>query len=106
MLQAGLRVGEVAMLGMADITISDRSGSVRIRHGKGLKAREVPLNATARRALRQFLEGRPTPPKKTDTPLFVSSRDTAMRPVRLRGTENRHKEDWSSIAALCATNWS
>ena len=81
MLQAGLRVGEVAMLGMADITISDRSGSVRIRHGKGLKAREVPLNATARRALKPFLEGRPTPPKKTDAPLFVSSRDTAM-PVR------------------------
>jgi integrase/recombinase XerC len=54
---------------------------VRIRHGKGLKAREVPLNATARRALKPFLEGRPTPPKKTDAPLFVSSRDTAM-PVR------------------------
>jgi site-specific recombinase XerD len=81
MLQAGLRVGEVAMLGMADITISGRSGSVRIRHGKGLKAREVPLNATARRALKPCLEGRPTPPKKTDAPLFVSSRDTAM-PVR------------------------
>ena len=81
MLQAGLRVGEVAMLRMADITIGDRSGSVRVRHGKGLKAREVPLNATARRALRQFLEGRPTPPKKTDAPLFVSSRETAM-PVR------------------------
>jgi integrase/recombinase XerC len=81
MLQAGLRVGEVAMLGMADITISDRSGSVRIRHGKGLKAREVPLNATARRALKPCLEGRLTPPKKSDAPLFVSSRDTAM-PVR------------------------
>jgi len=82
MLQTGLRVGEVATLRMADITISDRSGSVRVRHGKGLKAREVPLNATARRALRPFLEGHPTPPlKKTDAPLFVSSRETAM-PVR------------------------
>ena len=81
MLQAGLRVGEVAALEVADITMNDRSGSVRIRHGKGLKAREVPLNATARRALKPFLEGRPTPPKKTDAPLFVSSRDTAM-PVR------------------------
>ena len=81
MLQAGLRVGEVATLRMADIIMSDRSGSVRVRHGKGLKAREVPLNATARRALRQFLEGHPTPRKKTDALLFVSSRDTAM-PVR------------------------
>ena len=58
MLQAGLRVGEVAALRIADITMNDRSGSVRIRHGKGLKAREVPLNATARRALKQHLERR------------------------------------------------
>src|SRR5271167_1356397 len=59
MLQAGLRVGEVATLRTADITVNDRSGSVCVRHGKGLKAREIPLNATARRALKQFLEGRP-----------------------------------------------
>jgi len=52
MLQAGLRVGEVAALQVGDIIISDRSGSVRIRHGKGRKAREVPLNATVRRALK------------------------------------------------------
>ena len=58
MLQAGLRVGEVAALEVADITVNDRSGSVRIRQGKGLKAREVPLNATARRALKQHLERR------------------------------------------------
>jgi site-specific recombinase XerD len=81
MLQAGLRVGEVAALRMADVTMSDRSGSVRIRHGKGLKAREIPLNATARRALRQFLEERPTPGEAKDAALFVSSRNTAM-PVR------------------------
>ena len=79
MLQAGLRVGEVAALRVADITMSDRSGSVRIRHGKGLKAREVPLNATARRALKQYLDRSPGQDK--DAPLFVSSRDTAM-PVR------------------------
>ena len=58
MLQAGLRVGEVAALRIADVSISDRSGSVRIRHGKGLKARDVPLNATARRALKQHLDQR------------------------------------------------
>jgi site-specific recombinase XerD len=79
MLQAGLRVGEVATLEVADITMNDRSGSVRIRQGKGLKAREVPLNATARRALKQHLEHRQVPRK--DAALFVSSRDTAM-PVR------------------------
>jgi integrase/recombinase XerC len=79
MLQAGLRVGEVAALQVADIIMSDRSGSVRIRHGKGLKAREIPLNATARRALKQYLEDRQTADK--DAALFVSGRDTAM-PIR------------------------
>jgi site-specific recombinase XerD len=59
--------------------MSDRSGSVRIRHGKGLKAREIPLNATARRSLKQYLEDRQTSDK--DAALFVSSRDTAM-PIR------------------------
>jgi integrase/recombinase XerC len=79
MLQAGLRVGEVAALRITDITMNDRSGTVRIRHGKGLKAREAPLNATARRALKQHLERRQASGK--DAPLFISSRETAM-PVR------------------------
>ncbi|MGH7078289.1 MAG: tyrosine-type recombinase/integrase, partial [Acetobacteraceae bacterium] len=79
MLQAGLRVGEVAALQVGDITMNDRSGSVRIRQGKGLKARDVPLNATARRALKQHLEHRQAPGH--DATLFVSSRETAM-PVR------------------------
>jgi integrase/recombinase XerC len=79
MLQAGLRIGEVAALRVADIIMSDRSGSVRVRHGKGLKAREIPLNATARRALKHYLEDRQTSDK--DAALFVSSRDTAM-PIR------------------------
>ena len=79
MLQAGLRVGEVAALRVADITLSDRSGNVRIRHGKGLKAREVPLNATARRALKRYLAARPASAK--EAALFVSGRETAM-PVR------------------------
>ena len=79
MLQAGLRIGEVAALRVADVSMSDRSGSVRIRQGKGLKARDVPLNATGRRALKQHLEQRQAPGQ--DAALFVSSRETAM-PVR------------------------
>ncbi|WP_420608316.1 tyrosine-type recombinase/integrase [Novosphingopyxis sp.] len=78
MLQAGLRVGEVAALTVADISMSDRSGSVRIRQGKGLKARDVPLNATARRAVRQHLDHRTA---AGSAALFTSSRETAM-PVR------------------------
>ena len=41
MLQAGIRVGEVATLQVGDVTLNDRSGSLRIRQGKGLKASEV-----------------------------------------------------------------
>jgi integrase/recombinase XerC len=81
MLQAGLRVGEVVALRVTDVVMSGRSGSVRIRHGKGLKAREIPLNATVRRAVRQYLEECNLPGQDKDAALFVSSRDTAM-PVR------------------------
>jgi site-specific recombinase XerD len=58
MLQAGLRVGEVSALSVADVRIRERSGIVRIRQGKGGKEREVPLNATARRALSIYQESR------------------------------------------------
>jgi integrase/recombinase XerC len=47
--------------------------------GKGLKAREVPLNATARRAFKLYLAAHPVPTK--EAVLFISGRDTAM-PVR------------------------
>ena len=60
--------------------MNDRSGSVRICHGKGLKARDVPLNATVRRALKQHLDQCQAPGQ--DAALFVSSRETAMRPCR------------------------
>lgn len=46
MLQTGLRVNEVASLCIADLKIRDRSGSVRVRQGKGRKERIVPLNVT------------------------------------------------------------
>ena len=58
LLQTGLRVGEVSRLAIADCEINDRSGMVRVRAGKGGKEREVPLNASARRALAQYLKTR------------------------------------------------
>ena len=80
MLQAGLRIGEVAALRRGDVTLRDRGGTVRIRHGKGLKAREVPINATARRALRQLFERDPSAHQPLD-PVFRSTRNEPM-PVR------------------------
>jgi site-specific recombinase XerD len=79
MLQTGIRVGELAMLRVGDITVNDRSGSLRIRQGKGLKAREAPLNAAARRAIRAYLDTRSSVTKAE--PLFISNREGVM-PVR------------------------
>jgi len=75
-IQAGLRVNEAAMLIVGDAMIRDRTGSVRVRHGKGRKEREIPLNATARRALRMYLDSRPK--RKPEEPLFESREDSAM----------------------------
>ena len=61
---------------MADVRLRDRTGSVRVRQGKGRKEREVPLNASAPRALRTYLEPRGTLPP--DAPLFLSGRGGAM----------------------------
>lgn len=55
MLFAGLRVEEVSLLDVADITIGERSGSIRVRKGKGDKERTVPINQAARRALSAWL---------------------------------------------------
>jgi site-specific recombinase XerD len=55
MLQAGLRVGETTALTHGDLQLKSRSGSVHVRDGKGLKARDVPLNRTARQALQAYL---------------------------------------------------
>lgn len=87
MVQTGLRVSEVASLLVDDATLHARSGSVRVREGKGLKAREVPLNATARRALRQYMKSREE--AAPDNSLFLSKRGTPMtvRSVQAAVTE-------------------
>ena len=59
LLQTGLRVGEVTSLKVGDVRIRDRSGEVQVRQGKGPKERELPLNASVRRALRAYLPLRP-----------------------------------------------
>ena len=50
--------------------------TVRVRQGKGRKEREVPLNASARRALRTYLE--PRGALRPEAPLFLSGRGGAM----------------------------
>jgi site-specific recombinase XerD len=70
LLQAGLRINEAVSLEVGDVTLRDRSGHLHIREGKGDSERSVPLNASARRAIRGYLESRRRP--KSREPLFLS----------------------------------
>ena len=54
MLHTGVRVHEVCQLKREHLTLNKRSGSIQV-HGKRNKYREVPLNATARKALEDYL---------------------------------------------------
>jgi site-specific recombinase XerD len=56
----GARAGELAALRLDDLTLSERSGQLNVRRGKGNKARCVALNAEARAAIRDYLQVRPT----------------------------------------------
>jgi integrase/recombinase XerC len=78
LLQTGLRVSELTGLKVGDVQIRDRSGQVRVRQGKGSQEREVPLNASARRALRAYLQLRPE--ARPEDPLFLSDRRRAFSP--------------------------
>ncbi len=69
----GLRLSECAALNVDDILISARKGLVIVRSGKGETYREVPLNAEARNALKDWLRDRGKRfPKLSDPALFLS----------------------------------
>ena len=71
----GLRVGELAGLTLEDVEMSARKGRLTVRSGKGTKYRRVPLNADARRAIREYLEIRPN---VEDDHLFISQRGSGL----------------------------
>jgi len=58
LLQTGIRVGEMVNLEIRDLTLYDRSGEIRVVNAKGGKERTIPLNSSARKALRNYLERR------------------------------------------------
>ncbi len=53
-----MRLDECSHLTLSDISIGERSGRITIRAGKGNKARVVPLNASARQSLADYLAPR------------------------------------------------
>lgn len=72
LLYTGCRVGDLVNLELNDLMLSDRSGTVVFRHGKGNKQRSVPLPLLARRAVQEYLETRP--PLAQFHKLFVGER--------------------------------
>src|SRR4051795_6191262 len=54
----GVRIGELAALEVDDVPLTQRTGELIIRHGKGDRRRIVPLNRPARAALRGWLADR------------------------------------------------
>jgi len=59
LLYSGCRVSDAANLEMQDIILSERSGTVVFRFGKGGKQRSCPLPLSARRSISAYLESRP-----------------------------------------------
>lgn len=58
LLGTGLRISELAALKVFDLEISERRGQLRVRAGKGGKAREIPLDNTTRQILSAYLKER------------------------------------------------
>lgn len=58
LLNTGLRVSELIDLELSDIMMTDRKGELLVRAGKGTRQRVIPLNNTARKALKTWFDVR------------------------------------------------
>ncbi|WHA07747.1 tyrosine-type recombinase/integrase (plasmid) [Candidatus Megaera polyxenophila] len=79
LLQTGIRVGEIVNLEMRDLTLYDRSGEIRIVNAKGGKERTIPLNSSARKALRNYFEGKKLEERKV---VFLSKQNQPLSSER------------------------
>jgi site-specific recombinase XerD len=71
----GVRIGELAALEVDDVRLTQRTGELVIRHGKGDRRRLVPLSRPARAALREWLADRiahRSQPSVKSGPLWIS----------------------------------
>lgn len=75
----GLRISEVSLLKLGDIDLTERRGSLLVRHGKHNKERLVPVPIEARRMLESYLVSRP--PADTDY-IFVGR---GLKPLGIDG---------------------
>jgi integrase/recombinase XerC len=89
MLFTGCRVGDLD-LELEAISLSERSGSIVFRYGKGSKQRSVPLPLPARKALSEYLASRPNVASRK---VFIGERG----PLTDRGIRSL----CSKYAAIC-----
>jgi integrase/recombinase XerC len=89
-LYTGCRVSDLIQIELHDLLVSERSGSVIFRFGKGNKHRSVPLPLPARKALHDYLDARPPVESRR---LFLGERG----PLTERGV----RALCSKYAAIC-----
>src|SRR4051794_7276938 len=71
----GVRIGELADLEVDDVRLTQRTGELVIRHGKGDRRRIVPLSRPTRAAVREWLAdrvGHHSQPSITSGPVWIS----------------------------------
>ena len=79
-LYTGARLSDVCNLELSDLMISERSGQVNFRFGKGSKQRSCPLPLQARKAIQDYLDIRPP---VASIKLFIGERG----PINKRGIQ-------------------
>ena len=79
----GVRVSELINIKVDDIVINPRSGILKVQSGKGMKYREIPLNATCRQIISDYLEYRKS--KGIKSPYLI----TTERSPRPAGSINK-----------------
>jgi integrase/recombinase XerC len=93
MYSSGLRLSELTGLQCQDLDLA--AGEVRV-HGKGNRARLLPVGRYARQALQQWLQVRAGAADNAGGPVFISNRGTALTP---RAVQKRFAH-WSLVQSV------
>ena len=110
LLYTALRLQEVVALDVDDVSISARKGMLVVRSGKGDAYREVPLNASSRKAVDEWLKDRGKPTGDDERGLFVGPRGLRLTPRSVdrvvRGVADRAGLELSAhvLRHTCVTN--
>lgn len=107
LLQTGIRLDECSQLALDDIEFGERSGRLTVRQGKGNKARTVPLNASARQALAEYLAPRlHCDPTVKAVALAWQSAGHSLAESEERATfDLGHATDDRCVGARCLGTW-